>query len=247
LTDDRSLDAAASGAGAWPPFTFAFQPIVDASAGTAYSYEALIRGTQRESAFSVLGRVPREDLHRFDAAGRLVAIELAARLGLKHKLNLNCLPLSLLVRPPSETIEAARRAGLAPSQLILEVTEEEIISDHGRFDEVIAGYRAAGISTAVDDFGAGYAGLNLLADFQPDILKIDLKLVRDVHHHGPRQAIVRGIVQVCADLGVDVVAEGVETVEEYRWLRRAGVTLLQGYLFAKPAFETLAPIEFTTW
>lgn len=247
MTGESSLDATASGAGAWPPFTFAFQPIVDASTGTAFSYEALIRGTQRESAFSVLGRVPREDLHRFDAAGRLVAIELAAHLRLEHKLNLNCLPLSLLVRPSSETIDTAQRAGLTPAQLILEVTEEEIIGDHSRFDAVIASYRAAGIGTAVDDFGAGYAGLNLLADFQPDFLKIDLKLVRDIHQHGPRQAIVRGIVQVCADLGVDVVAEGIETVEEYRWLRRAGLTLMQGYLFAKPAFETLAPIEFTAW
>jgi EAL domain-containing protein (putative c-di-GMP-specific phosphodiesterase class I) len=94
-----------------------------------------------------------------------------------------------------------------------------------------------GIKLAIDDFGAGYSGLNLLAEFQPDQVKIDMNLVRGIEKHGPRQAIVRGIAQVCVDLGIDVIAEGVETLQEFRWFEDQGIRLFQGYLFAKPAFE----------
>lgn len=229
----------AADSAAWPAFSFAYQPIVDVSVGTVYSYEALIRGRQGESAAQVLSQIPRSGLHRFDAAARLEAVALAARLGLSCRLNLNCLPMSLLARPPEETIDAVARSGLGAHQIILEVTEDEMIGDHARFEQTIARYREAGFVIALDDFGAGYAGLNLLADFQPDIVKIDLKLVRDVQSHGPRQAIVRAIVQVCTDLGIELVAEGVETWDEYRWLRRAGINLLQGYLLARPQFEAL--------
>jgi EAL domain-containing protein (putative c-di-GMP-specific phosphodiesterase class I) len=97
---------------------------------------------------------------------------------------------------------------------------------------------------AIDDFGAGYSGLNLLADFQPDQIKLDMKLVRGIERHGPRQAIVRAIDQACQDLGIDVIAEGVETVEEYAWLANQGIKLFQGYLFAKPAFESFPPVHY---
>ena len=97
---------------------------------------------------------------------------------------------------------------------------------------------------AIDDFGAGYSGLNLLTDFQPDQIKLDMKLIRGIEHHGPRQAIVHAIDQVCRDLGIDVIAEGVETAEEYAWLANEGVQLFQGYLFAKPAFESFPPVHY---
>jgi len=89
---------------------------------------------------------------------------------------------------------------------------------------------------AIDDFGAGHAGLNLLAEFQPDLLKLDLRLVRNIERNGPKQAIVRGIRRTCTDLGIEIIAEGVESKDEYRWFRDEGVKLFQGYLFARPAF-----------
>ncbi|MGI8548679.1 MAG: EAL domain-containing protein, partial [Gemmatimonadaceae bacterium] len=92
---------------------------------------------------------------------------------------------------------------------------------------------------AIDDFGAGHSGLNLLAYFQPDMIKLDRNLLRGIESRGPRQSITRAIVMVCTDLGIDIVAEGVETVEEFAWLEHAGVRLFQGYLFAKPGFESL--------
>jgi EAL domain-containing protein (putative c-di-GMP-specific phosphodiesterase class I) len=100
-------------------------------------------------------------------------------------------------------------------------------------------YRGQGVRLAIDDFGAGYSGLNLLADFQPDLIKLDMHLVRDIDRAGPRQAIARAVLQVCDDLGIEVIAEGVETVGEYHWLRRVGVRLFQGYLLGRPAFESL--------
>ncbi len=224
-----------------PCFSFAFQPIVHAPSGLVVSHEALIRGPEGESAHSVLSGVPQGALHAFDAHGRECAIALAARLGLRTQLNLNFLPQSLFSQQDVLTpmFEAARRHGLPISRLVLEVTEGEVIDDVVRFARLIKTYRAQGLKLAIDDFGAGYCGLNLLAEFQPDILKLDMALLRGIERSGPRQAIVRAILSACTDLGIDAIAEGVETVDEFSWLADEGVTLFQGYLFARPGFETL--------
>ncbi|WP_310462673.1 EAL domain-containing protein [Sphaerotilus sp.] len=224
-----------------PRFSFAFQPIVHAPSGTVVSYEALIRGPEGESAHSVLSGVPQGELHEFDAHGREVAIALAARLGIRTQLNLNFLPQSLFSQRDVLTpmFEAASLSGLPISRLVLEVTEGEVIDDVARFARLIKTYRAQGLKLAIDDFGAGYCGLNLLAEFQPDILKLDMALLRGIERSGPRQAIVRAILSACTDLGIDAIAEGVETVDEFSWLADEGVTLFQGYLFARPGFEAL--------
>ena len=96
---------------------------------------------------------------------------------------------------------------------------------------------------AIDDFGAGYSGLNLLADFQTDLVKLDIGLIRDIDRNKSRQAIVKGIIQVCKDLGIKIIAEGVETVEELEVLQSFGVELFQGFYFAKPKFQNLATIN----
>lgn len=220
-------------------FSFAFQPIVDVRSGTAYSHEALVRGLNNESAFQVIGRYLPHQMPAFDAACRAKAIEVAVRIGLRTNLNLNFLPSSAddAQLGLSSTIEAARAHSFPLQRIIAEATEGEVIGDHAKFARIVNEYRRAGIRLAIDDFGAGYSGLNLLAEFQPDIVKLDMGLVRGIESHGPRQAIVRAIIQVCVDLGIDVVAEGVETVEEFSWFNNRGVNLFQGYLFARPAFE----------
>jgi EAL domain-containing protein (putative c-di-GMP-specific phosphodiesterase class I) len=231
----------ASGAG----FTFAFQPITDTSVREVFSYEALIRGPGNEAAYRVLGQVPPERLLEFDQEARTEAIGLATRLKIGCHLNLNFMPQSL--HSPASiltTLKAADRFHLPIDRIVLEVTEGEVIYDQAHFAEVINQYRGLGLKVAIDDFGAGYSGLNLLADFQPDQIKLDMKLVRGIERHGPRQAIVRAIDQACQDLGIDVIAEGVETVEEYAWLANQGIRLFQGYLFAKPAFESFPPVHY---
>jgi EAL domain-containing protein (putative c-di-GMP-specific phosphodiesterase class I) len=100
-----------------------------------------------------------------------------------------------------------------------------------------------GFTTAIDDFGAGRAGLGLLVDFQPDVIKIDMKLIRGIDTSPARQAVVSGIVAIARELSILVLAEGIETESEFLVLKAAGVRLFQGYWFAKPAFEQLPEVR----
>lgn len=232
--------------GAGPEFTFAFQPIVDSAAKRVISQEALIRGRSGESAWHILSQVTADKIHEFDHEARMRSLGLAVRLGLDCDLNLNFLPKGLEATPASieMLLDLAASQGLDADRLVLEVTEGEVIADPAHFTVLINEYRSLGLKVAIDDFGAGYSGLNLLADFQPDQIKLDMKLVRDIESHGPRQAIVRAVNQVCLDLAIDVIAEGVETLEEYRWLEGEGMTLFQGYFFARPAFEGFGIVQY---
>jgi len=220
-------------------YTFAFQPIVSATQKKVISYEALLRGGNNESALKVLERIPPTEMHRFDAECRRDAIELAARLGLDRQLNLNFLPQNITASQDAlpSTLETAARCNIRAEQIVLEIVESEIIHDIPRFIANINAHRHTGIKIAIDDFGAGYAGLNLLAEFQPDMIKLDMNLVRNIDKKGPRQAIARGIARTCLDLGIDMIAEGVETPAEFAWFRAEGIELFQGLLFAAPGFE----------
>ena len=226
--------------------SYAYQPIVDTFAREVVSYEALIRGAAGESAFEVLGAVPPAALYRFDADGRIAAIERAAALGIGCDLNLNFMPQSAFASPRilDSTLAAARRCGISPDRIVIEVTESEAIQDHRRFAELIDVYRHEGMRVAIDDFGAGHSGLNLLAEFQPDQIKVDIALVRRIDMKGPRQSIVRAIIGLCRELRIDVIAEGIESMEQLRWLEDEGLCLFQGYLFAKPGFECLPKPSF---
>lgn len=181
-------------------------------------------------------------MHRFDEQSRLYAIRLAAHLGLNTRLNLNFLPRSTETSPCviSSLLKTCTECGLRADQIVIEILEREIISDYNAFQTVINESRGAGVIFAIDDFGSGYAGLNLLAEFQPNLIKLDMQLVREIQHKGPRQAIVRGIQRTCEDLGIDIIAEGVESTGEYHWLKDEGIALFQGDLLAKPGFESLA-------
>ncbi len=101
--------------------------------------------------------------------------------------------------------------------------------------------------TAIDDFGAGFAGLSLLAEFQPDIIKLDVELIHDIDKLLVKQAIARGVVQICTDPGVRIIAEGVESVKQYQFLRRFSITLMQGFLFSKPLFEACGEFASICW
>jgi EAL domain-containing protein (putative c-di-GMP-specific phosphodiesterase class I) len=231
---------------AFPSFSYAYQPIVDVLTREVFSHEALIRGQGNEPASQVLNKVEEAVKYQFDQASRIAAIQLATSLCLPAHINLNILPGSLFSPDVSidATLDAASDSGLPIERLILEVTEGEAIADHAKFAGLLNTYRGMGLKVAIDDFGAGISGLNLLADFQPDQIKIDMNLVRGIERDGPRQAIVRAIMQVCWDLGIDVIAEGVESTEEYLWFARHGVRLFQGYLFAKPGFQTFPEVHY---
>jgi EAL domain-containing protein (putative c-di-GMP-specific phosphodiesterase class I) len=225
----------------------AFQPIVDVAAAKVWGYEALVRGPNGEGAGSVLRQVDPESRYRFDQACRVKAIDLAARLFPRDealKLSINFMPNA--VYEPAACLRtsmlAARRHGIAHENIVFEFTEQERIEDVGHVERIVGEYRNRGFLTAIDDFGAGYAGLNLLAKFQPDIVKLDMELIRNIHSSPARQVIVAGIVWMARSLGVSILAEGVETEDELLVLRAAGIRLLQGYFFAKPAFQALPDV-----
>lgn len=229
------------------PLAMAFQPIVEAASGRVFAYEALVRGADGRGAASVLSAVDAANRYAFDQACRATAIEAAGGLGLAGTgalLSINFLP-NAVYRPEAcirATLRAAERTGFPVSSLMFEVAEGEQVSDPAHLRRILHSYKEMGFTVAIDDFGAGHSGLNLLADFQPDLVKLDMGLVRGIEADKARRAIVGGLLRICADLRVRVVAEGVETEAEHRALRDLGVTLFQGYLFARPAFMALPAV-----
>ena len=230
-------------------FSYAFQPIIDLRARDIFAHEALVRGKAGEPAPTVLSQVTDENRFRFDQAGRVKAIKTASKLGMQGKLSINFMP-NAIYRPElciRSTLEAARAHNFPVEQLIFEAVEGERISDGKWLTDVFREYQRIGFLTAIDDFGAGFAGLNLLADFQPDIIKLDMDLIRGIDQSRTRQAIVRATVGMCDELGIQVIGEGVETADECSALFDLGIHLMQGYLFSRPLFEACGQAHQLAW
>ncbi|TRO11383.1 EAL domain-containing protein [Ectopseudomonas mendocina] len=226
-------------------FTMAFQLILDVEERRPFAYEALVRGSKGESAREVLGQVNDGNRYRFDQACRVRAIERAAQLGLLDVpdclLSINFLP-NAVYRPETcirATLEAARLFDFPRERLMFEVTEGEQIHDTAHLKRIFAEYGKQGFTTAIDDFGAGYSGLNLLAEFQPHVLKLDMVLTRGIDQDPVRQAIVAGIVLVATRLNIRIIAEGIESAGERDALQELGVRYMQGFFFARPALDRL--------
>lgn len=230
------------------PFTMAFQPIVDLKANRIWGYESLVRGKQGESAFQVLSQLNDSNRYAFDQACRVMAIEFASEklpADSTTMLSINFMP-NAVYEPTAcirATLAAAERVDFDIKRLMFEFTEDEQMADVDHVMHIVSEYKRMGFTTALDDFGAGYAGLALLAKFQTDLIKIDMELVRNIDTSPSRQAIIRGIMAICDDLNLTVLAEGVESKAEADTLESIGVHLFQGYYFAKPQLETFLPIS----
>ena len=230
-------------------FTFAYQPIVDIHKRAIYAHEALVRGPNGESAASVLAKVNADNRYRFDQGCRVKAVMGAAKLGIKEFLSINFMP-NAVYQPEAcirSTFAAASKYNFPKERIIFEVVEGENVIDHPHLINIFEEYKRFGFQTAIDDFGAGYAGLTLLADFQPNIIKIDMELVRNINDSKPKQAIVEAIVYLCRQLNMKALAEGIETKAERDFLAKSGVTLMQGYWFSKPAFQAIGQIPDDAW
>ena len=226
-------------------FSMAFQPIINCQSNNIFGYEALVRGLNGESAYSIISKVNESNRYAFDQLCRIKAIELAAKLGIASMLSINFLP-NAIYKPERcirTTLEAAKKYNFPIKNIMFEFTEVEKVEDTAHIKRVVDYYQSLGFKTATDDFGAGYSGLNLLADFQTDIIKLDMALIRDINSDKKRQLIVTHCLNMFKDLNITALAEGIETVEEYVWLKHAGVELMQGYLFAKPGFECLPNVN----
>lgn len=230
-------------------FEYALQPIVNVRTHQVYAHEALVRGPSAEPAWTVLSQVNDGNRYQFDQTCRVKAVRTAAELGMTELLSINFLP-NAVYRPEAciqSTFEAARTYGFPIDRIIFEVTETEQIKDRPHLVNIFREYRRFGFKTAIDDFGAGHSGLNLLAEYQPDILKIDMDLIRHIDQDRARQAIVKAITGLCRELGVTVLAEGIENPAERDFLLDSGIELMQGYLFARPAFRALGEIDPQSW
>ncbi len=222
-------------------FSFAFQPIVDVRNKEIISYEALVRGPHGEPSASVFARIPRNYLDCYDEIFRRRAMSLASRLSIPNLLNLNLsaysiygIDLSLMA-----TFQASGLTGIPSKNIVLEVVELECLTEQKDLIRYLRLLQEYGFTTAIDDFGTGYSGLKLLVEYQPHYIKLDRHLIGNIQHDVVRQRIFSGIQKICEHLSIDMVAEGVETVGEYRWLYTAGIHIYQGYYFARPAFEAL--------
>ncbi|WP_432695516.1 EAL domain-containing protein [Marinobacterium sp. YM272] len=226
-------------------FTMAFQPIVNIRTRSVYSQEALVRGLNNEPAGVVFEQVNEGNRYAFDQACRVKAIQLAAKLGIDSYLNINFLPTAVY-RPElciRTTLAAAAQYGFPPERIIFEFTEVDQVDSPEHLLSIVEHYRHLGFKTAIDDFGAGYSGLNMLADTPTDLIKLDMALVRNIDQDKTRQAIVRGVVAICRELQIEVIAEGVETASEVKALAEEGIELMQGYYFARPSFRSVATID----
>jgi EAL domain-containing protein (putative c-di-GMP-specific phosphodiesterase class I) len=227
--------------------SFAFQPIVDPFACEIVSLEALLRGPQGESPLDYFARLSREQLYQLDLRSKKIAFAQAKQLGIEGMtLSINLLPMTLVEVPDAVPflLDEIAAQGLVPEQIMVEFTENEIISQPEAFEAAIRQLKAAGISLALDDFGAGFAGLSLLTRIQPDKIKIDRTIIADVHKSGPKQAIIHAILKCCSSLEIGVIAEGIEQPEEWMWLEAAGVTQFQGFLFSKPVLNGVAAVAW---
>lgn len=232
-------------------FTMAFQPIVDVDSNRVFAYEALVRGLNNESAWSILSQVNETNRYSFDQSCRVQAITLASRLGLPEtgaKLSINFMPGA--VYSPAAciqlTLKTARNLNFPMDRLIFEITEGEQVHDPKHLQSIADEYRRHGFQIALDDFGAGYSNLNLFADLAADLIKLDMALTRNLHQRPKAMHTVRAIAGLCRDLNITVIAEGIETPEEFQAIRDCGITLMQGYLLAKPAFEALPEFMLPT-
>ena len=237
----RTACAACRKPKAVPALSMAFQPIIDLQEHRIDAYEALVRGAKGESAANMLKWASGENLYAFDQACRVKAIELAAGLNINRNLNINFLP-NAVYEPRAcirATLEAAARTGFDPRRLTFEIVETEWISDTPHLLNIIKEYRKMGFRVALDDFGTGHSGLARLAALRPDIIKVDRCLIQDCDHDQIQLAIVASIIALGVQIGVKVVVEGVERIGEVEALRSIGARFMQGFYFAKPAFETL--------
>ena len=232
------------GAGLDFDFTMAFQPIVNTTTGEIFAHEALARGLNNEPAAEIFKLVNEQNRYRFDQACRVKAVQLASQLNVGSYISINFMP-NAVYRPElciRTTLEAADKFGFPVERIIFEFTEGEQVLDISHLKDIVHHYQSQGFLTAIDDFGAGYAGLHLLAEVQTDLLKLDMSLIRDIHKDKARRAIAKATIQMCRELSMQVIAEGIESVEELSVLQDLGVELFQGYYFARPAFRALATI-----
>ncbi len=223
-------------------FRHAFQPIIRSSTGAIYGYEALLRGPDEEPPWFLFERIEVKDKPQFEQTINETAFTYSHLLGNTDLLFVNVTPENLLLDQGEYLIDLCTNIPdqVKPQQIVLELSEQGLQRDMRLLSRALNRLRSVGFTIAMDDFGAGSAGLNSLIDVDPDIIKLDMHLVRSIHESGVRQALIRSVLCFADALGILILAEGVETNEEYEYLRQLGIDLFQGFLFARPQMDSFS-------
>src|SRR6056297_1140436 len=214
-----------------------FQPVVEPDGTTIWGYECLMRGVEKSGVimapFQLLQWAKAENLtSMLDRICREAHLRNAAKLIPAGKnILINFIPTAIY--EPAfclrSTMEVLRQTGIDPRDVIFEVVETEQVRDVQHLNKILDYYREHGFRTALDDVGAGFSGLNLLASLRPDLLKLDMELVQGAEDGLTHRIIVQGLIQIAKNCGQLVLAEGIETLEQFRMMREFGVDLFQGY------------------
>lgn len=233
------------------PFTLdhlwmAFQPIVSCSAGDIVAFEALLRSGDEllPSPLAVLRAAER--LRRVHDVGRIIRDKVAAVAARSTKAPILCINVHSQDLLDPHLLDPHSPLSRMASRVVLELTERTPLDELGDLRTRVAALRALGYRFAIDNLGAGHAGVAMLALLEPDLAKLDISLVRGLADDVEKQELVRDMLNLCRDMKVQVVCEGVETPRELNALLRLGADLMQGYFFAKPGppFPTVSSERF---
>ena len=215
----------------------AYQPIVWAKTGELFGYEALMRSHDARLPHPGAVLKAAENLDRIFDLGRLIrhrAVSPFLKDREDQKLFLNLHPRDLLDAELDS--KEGELIGIA-HRVVLEITERESLERSPEIERRLERLKQLGFTIAVDDLGAGYAGLSSFASVQPGLVKLDMSLIIGIHKSKIKQRVVQSMVETCHDLDITVVAEGVETIEELQTCQNLGCDLLQGFFIARPAEE----------
>jgi len=227
--------------------TTLFQPIFHlAEPSQVFAHECLLRGIDPDgtqiSPEEIFKTAMRADLvFPLDRLARTTHVANAAAKSLPGHIFINFTPAA--VYDPTfclrTTVAAVDRAGLDHGRIVFEVIETERITDPVHLASVLSHYRNEGFKVALDDLGGGYSTLGLLPSLQPDFVKLDRSLVDGVHENPIQAMVIQRLVQLAHDLGIKVIAEGVEIAEDLAWLQSCGADYVQGFLLARPAADPI--------
>lgn len=218
-----------------------FQPIVRVSDGTVAAHECLTRGIRSDGTLyppnQMFQTARRTDtLNNLDRQCRMAALRRAHEKGLPGMIFINFTP-SAIYNPEfclADTIARAEELKLDPSRVVFEVVESDRIEDVEHLLRIFEYYKRKGFKIALDDVGSGYSSLNLLVRLRPDVIKIDRELVQDIDKEPLKRVICQSLVRIARSIDAEVLAEGIETPDEYRTIQDLNFDLAQGYLIGKP-------------
>jgi EAL domain-containing protein (putative c-di-GMP-specific phosphodiesterase class I) len=213
----------------------AFQPIVDAASTQTIGYEALLRSDEPSLSHPSAVLEAARRLGQLETVGRKMRDRVAELYRGETRPDLLFVNLHIAdLLDPHLLSPNSALSRLAP-QVVLEITERASLDSIADVATRIAALRDLGYRVAIDDLGAGYSGLTTFALIEPDFIKLDMGLIRDIDQKPMHQRIVRSVISLCEDMGKTAVVEGVETVEEFHALQELGCRLFQGFLFGRPA------------